>query len=392
MATVFSFPAGHLEPHQVKEVPLPFRSGDRAENRADERGAAGRAATGGPSLSQKSNNSIIESVDTLNILTGGHRRMAYVLDVELVALVEKYGLKNCGFMTLTVGDKNPPSIASVQKRFNSLRTNELCHRYEKGIWVVQRGDENNRVHMHGVVALEKDIWTAASGDGPVDFQAFKRRDYRTAGPYLRSEWRWLRSTLPSYGFGRTELLPIMTTAEGIAQYVGSYIGKHVGCRIAEDKGKRLIRFMNYRVGDRKASSRLAWANERSWIWRQKLGAWAMRFGMASMDEIKAEYGPRWAYTFQEDILGMTLPVGTMYPSMAAAVASGEQHQAREQKRATALLSVDDTRCTRTVLQDGTRTCQPETPVQEKARLLRESMEELQGKVLQEVHCFANMPF
>ena len=60
------------------------------------------------------------------------------------------------------------------------------------------------------------------------FAAVKRGDYRSASAYLRREWRFWRATAPKYGFGRTELLPIKKTAEGVAKYVGKYIAKHIG--------------------------------------------------------------------------------------------------------------------------------------------------------------------
>jgi hypothetical protein len=41
---------------------------------------------------------------------------------------------------------------------------------------------------------------------------------------------------PKYGFGRTELLPIKKTAEGVAKYVGKYVAKHIGQRLPADKG------------------------------------------------------------------------------------------------------------------------------------------------------------
>jgi hypothetical protein len=64
--------------------------------------------------------------------------------------------------------------------------------------------------------------------------------YRSASDYLRREWKFWRVTAPKYGFGRTELLPIKRTAEGVASYVAKYIAKHIGQRLPADKGARLV--------------------------------------------------------------------------------------------------------------------------------------------------------
>ena len=73
--------------------------------------------------------------------------MAYVLAYELQRLVEKHGIEKCGFFTLTVGDRTPPPISELQRRFKSLRTGVLTRRYEQAIFVLERGERNNRLHL-----------------------------------------------------------------------------------------------------------------------------------------------------------------------------------------------------------------------------------------------------
>lgn len=280
-------------------------------------------AAGRPLPCLSSNNCTEGEGEKLHQLTGGHRRMAYVLAHELKHLVEFFGIERCGFLTLTFGDKHAPCLKEVQRRFHSLRTHVLSDRYERGIFVVERGETRSRLHLHGVVVVGSDIRTG------FDFEAVMKRDYRSARPAIRSEWAFWRRTAPKYGFGRTELLPVRSTAEGIARYVGSYIKKQILHRIGADKGARLIRFMNYGPGDRKASSRLAWNSDRAWIWRQKVEAWARLFGMCEYDQIAERCGPRWAYVFGSQILGMELDSSTIYPSQAAAVESSRQWIARQ---------------------------------------------------------------
>ncbi|MGB7747589.1 MAG: hypothetical protein WBN75_09910 [Verrucomicrobiia bacterium] len=117
----------------------------------------------------------------------------------------------------------------------SRMTGVLKQRYPEYIIVMERMD-SGRIHYHLLVVLAQDIRTG------FDFAAVKRGNYRSASAYLRREWKFWRETAPKYGFGRTELLPIRKTAEGVAKYVGKYVAKHIGQRLPEDKGARLVRY------------------------------------------------------------------------------------------------------------------------------------------------------
>ena len=43
-------------------------------------------------------------VDKLHILTGGHKRMAFVVATEIQALVKRYGIERIGFFALMFAD------------------------------------------------------------------------------------------------------------------------------------------------------------------------------------------------------------------------------------------------------------------------------------------------
>jgi hypothetical protein len=47
-------------------------------------------------------------------------------------------------------------------------------------------------------------------------------------------------------------MAVKSNAEGISRYVGKYISKHVTQRRAEDKGARVVRFIGYKPGMRRA--------------------------------------------------------------------------------------------------------------------------------------------
>jgi hypothetical protein len=210
---------------------------------------------------------------------------------EIVALAREYGLEHLGFLTLTFADL-VLELKEANRRFN---TGVLKGRYKRAVAVPER-QESGRLHFHLLAVLDADIRSGC------DFEAFQRKDYRSAPAALRSEWAFWRATAPRYGFGRHELLPVRSTADGISRYVGSYIGKHVRLRSESDKGARLVRYLGYGPGDRKASCRLGWNTDNAWLWRHKLAAFAGRVGARDTADLKTLFGPRWAYWLYESIM------------------------------------------------------------------------------------------
>ncbi len=164
----------------------------------------------------------------------------------------------------------------------------LKKRYPEYIVVMERMD-SKRIHYHLLVVLAEDVRTG------FDFAAVKRGDYRSASDYMRREWKFWRETAPKYGFGRTELLPIKKTADGVAKYISKYISKHIGQRLPEDKGARLVR---YSRGTGRAGSRFDWISSGAVMWRQKLGAFCRMFNLNSdnyREYLKEWFGRNWVY-------------------------------------------------------------------------------------------------
>jgi len=234
--------------------------------------------------------------------------MAFVLAFEIQALAKEFGIERLGFLTLTFADQ-VEDIREAQRRFHSLQTGVIRGRYKRsiGVWERQR---SGRLHFHLVVVLNDDIRTG------FDFTAVDRWDYRSASPALRSEWAFWRKTAPRYGFGRTELLPVKSTAEGIAHYVGKYVAKHVANREEADKGARVVRFIGFKPGDRRASTRFGWNNSNAWLWRQKLKAYAAKIGAEDTDAIKVLFGNRWSRILEDEI--MSMKVEEAFPDYATA--------------------------------------------------------------------------
>lgn len=270
-----------------------------------EREAPVRATAPGPLPCLYSNNSTEGGGVTWRILKGGHKRTAHVLATEIILLAKKFGIETLGFLTLTFPD-HVTQLKEAQRRFNSLNTHVINARYSRAIGVWER-HESGRIHFHLVVVLAVDI---RSG---FDFEAVERRDYRSANQALRAEWAFWRATAPKYHFGRTELLPVKSTAEGIARYVGKYVSKHIRARGRADLGARVVRFLGYGPGERSAGSQFAWNTDNGWLWRHKVKAWCEKRGLTFDDLQKI---PRWAWRLKDSIL--TESVHECFPSEAIA--------------------------------------------------------------------------
>jgi hypothetical protein len=162
--------------------------------------------------------------------------------------------------------------------------------------------KSGRIHYHLLVNVGADIRTGFS------FSAAAKGDYRSASPALRSEWAFWRRTAKLYRFGRTELLPIMSSSVAVARYVGKYISKHFDSREARDSGVRLVSY----VGPRVASVKFMWAGGGAKAWRAGLGALVRdlaasgQIDFPSFDAMRRAYGRRWAWEWRDVISARAL--------------------------------------------------------------------------------------
>jgi hypothetical protein len=233
-------------------------------------------------------------------LSGPHQKVALALSWNVAHLCRKYGQDRVGFLTLTFAD-HVTDVREASKRFNSLASNVLRSRYEAFIRVLER-QKNGRIHYHLLVVLRDDIRTGA------DFEAFAKKDYRSANPALRLEWAYWRKTSPQFRFGRTELMPIRSDAGAMGQYVGKYIGKHIGQREERDKGARLV---SYSKGSRMASSKFMQRGEYPDLWRAKVCTFVRQLAAAyphrrirDTEDVALHLGNRWSYTWRDYILAL----------------------------------------------------------------------------------------
>lgn len=280
------------------------KSGPAASGKASEAAAAAL-----PCLSR---NNCTEPPSEL--LSTKHRKSASALAWNVQAMAEKHGLERLGFLTLTFAD-HVLCPKESQRRFRSLRCHVIGKRYVDWLRVYER-QKSGRIHYHLLVVLPGDIRTG------FDFDAIADHDYSSASPLLRSEWAFWRDTAKRYGFGRTELLPVKSTSEGIARYVGKYISKHMSAREWRDKGVRLV---EYSRGARMASSHFTFLSDGSATWRRKVWLFAEiaseRFGqdLRSFEALRRVLGPSWAYRHRQFILMLPDPAqGSHKPHESAA--------------------------------------------------------------------------
>jgi hypothetical protein len=92
-------------------------------------------ASGLPCLN--SNNSDNASASPWNLLTGAHRKVAFCLKGEIMALVEQFGIERLGFLTLTFAD-HVTAIKEASRRFNNLNRRVLKGRYKRIVAVPER--------------------------------------------------------------------------------------------------------------------------------------------------------------------------------------------------------------------------------------------------------------
>ncbi|QYY35265.1 replication endonuclease [Ruficoccus sp. ZRK36] len=234
--------------------------------------------------------------------TQGELKKNFALEKNIEYMANHFGIERLGFLTLTFAD-NVTDFREAQRRFNSLATNILRKNFEAWVIVVEP-QKRGAVHYHLVVVCRSDIRTS------FDFTAFRecQNEYRTNGktarfyallkqyattasPELRHLWAHLREVAGHYGFGRCELLPIRSNAEGIAKYVGKYLEKGSQFRGEQFKGARMVR---YSRGWRAVTQTFAWLDTGR-EWRKLVAQLAHILGCDSLDALKERLGKKWAY-------------------------------------------------------------------------------------------------
>ena len=290
-----SEPESQLLPIAVAGEPVGMWTAQGGGRAADARAA--RAAAALPCLNTINCNERLKA--DIQKLSSAHRKAVYALIQNVIILVFIYGIDRIGFLTLTFA-RHVVSYKEAQKALHSLMTGVLKQRYCEYIIVMERMN-SKRIHYHLLVVMAKDIRTG------FNFAQVEQGNYSSANSYLRSEWAFWRKTAPKYGFGRHELMPVKSTADAIAKYLGKYITKHIGQRLQEDKGARLVR---YSKGTNRVGTRFSWVSPGAYMWRSKLGAFCQSLHLNSDNYqtfLKEWFGKNWVYHLRPLIESIKLP-------------------------------------------------------------------------------------
>jgi len=251
--------------------------------------------------------------DQAEKLSPYHQKSAFTLSRNVDRFCELYGIENCAFLTLTFPD-NVKCHKEASRRFNSMNTHFLSAFYGEWIWDRER-QKRGAWHYHIIIQCKGDIRTGFDWEEYrswiADYSNGKRRRLKTGSPLLRSLWDLNSRAFPKYGFGRVELLPIRSTSEAVAKYVGKYIAKQIGQRPEEDKGVRLT---GHSRGFVACSPNFSWNTEGGKLWRKNLALFVqLSCQCRDYEEFSARAGPKWAYKYRKQIIEYQEYMKERYP-------------------------------------------------------------------------------
>ena len=282
--------------------------------------SAGPVVGGGCSGTERSDSPVLylnsNISDEAPQLSPYHQKSAYALSENVGRFCSLYGLENCGFLTLTFPD-NVQDHKEASRRFNNMNRRFLSTFYGEWIWDRER-QKRGAWHYHIIIQCKGDIRTGFDWEEYrawiTDYQAGKKRRLKTGSPLLRSLWDLNNRAFPKYGFGRVELLPIRSSSEAVAKYVGKYISKQIGQRPEEDKGVRLT---GHSSGFIASKPTFSWNSPGAKKWRQNLALFAQFACCCDDYEDFLEKAPRrWAYKFRKDIMTYDRHFNEKYPEEA----------------------------------------------------------------------------
>lgn len=274
--------------------------------RGADAGAAGPAPAAIPCL----------LVTTQTSLTGNKSRLARRAEglfQNFDAMIDRVGLEKTALFTSTFPD-NCDRREESERRFNNWATGFLREIFPEYIAVPER-QARGAFHHHLAVNCGVDIRTGFDFEACTAASVIKREGYRngswlpgyfekfkslertytaSANPNLKAIWKAVRESAPKYGFGRCELLPILSNAQACARYMGAYVSSQHNARAREDKGLRTVR---YALADRPWSSQWNFVEGGARKWRRGCCALALLLGVEDF----SLYGPRWARHFRDRI-------------------------------------------------------------------------------------------
>jgi hypothetical protein len=256
------------------------------------------------------------------------RKKMFALRLKIEWMVRTHGINHVGLQTMTIRE-NVTDRKEFERRFKSIATNAFPKIYVEWLRVFER-QQRGAWHAHVVVVTKADIRTGTDAvalnqllkdkrDRKIPKAIYYAGIKRLASPNLKAVWKEFRRLCGLgefkarrqkkgaryYKFDACHLLPIISTAEALAEYVSKYISKGFEQRRPEDKGMRLVG--STRNVSRLCNERFSWASGGGKLWRAKLGILAGMLNIKSLDEYAERFGPKWAYHLQPAIALIELP-------------------------------------------------------------------------------------
>jgi hypothetical protein len=260
-------------------------------------------------------------------------RKAETLFLNADDLIRRVGIERIGIFTRTFAD-NVTSRKVAETMNHSWKSGYGSKLFAESISVPER-QERGAFHYHDLGDVGCDIRTgfdfescqAASAlkkshvhkrsgrwvwDSPqqeAEFKRLERAYFASANSNLKRLWREIGNSkhpgkAQEYGFGRCELLPILSNAQACARYIGSYVNIQHNRREDEDKGMRTVRYALktvpvfcdgrwQRASVRPAIAQWAFVKGGAALWRQ--GCRTLSVLLGSVPDFTPVFGKRWAY-------------------------------------------------------------------------------------------------
>lgn len=239
-------------------------------------------------------------------------KAAFHLRVNVDSFVKRYERLHCAFFTTSDMDNLHP--LEFARRWNSFLRRNID--WMRSFIRCLEPQKNGRPHYHSLVSVNWDLrpdsfdWEAffaCEGERRTNGYTARFRELRakyreSASPELVEMWAHLRKTLPKYGLGRSEILPMRKGPEQIAEYIGKYLEAGLTFRRHSWKGCRRVEFDRRGKNTWLCCSRIfAWHSPGMKTWRTRVGELAGALGVEDMDGLKKKLGPRWAYRSRQAI-------------------------------------------------------------------------------------------
>ncbi len=239
---------------------------------------------------------VLPSLKKDNCIRPGRHRSVFRAEESIRLYIQKYGENNCALLTVTTPSECLEATA-FQAKWHSFHSNVLRKKFRTGMWTRERQERTGNWHAHAVVNLGWDVRTA------FPFAEVAARIYKNVDPRLRELWKELRESAASYGFGRTELIPLKHSGRACASYLTKYLAKAFNSE--KSVGEEKCRLFSPWGGERFVYGGFVFLASRI---TQKRKQWlAETLGLECPEQLKVMLGPHWWFHYGAALAEVVLP-------------------------------------------------------------------------------------